>query len=99
MNGKMTGGFAILATPVKYGETGIMSFMIGRQGFVSTETLDQTRPRPRPPFQLYNPGDNWSPIDFKLRPAGRKRETQFFMRFPFCIFSWAQPEVGCSANA
>ena len=34
VNGKMTGGFAILATPVKYGQTGIMTFMSGSDGAV-----------------------------------------------------------------
>ncbi len=35
VNGKMTSGFAILATPVKYAETGIMTFITGRDGVVS----------------------------------------------------------------
>ena len=28
-NGKLTGGFAILATPVNYAETGIVTFTVG----------------------------------------------------------------------
>src|SRR5579863_5336960 len=39
VNGKMTGGFAILATPVKYGETGIMTFMTGMDGVVYERDL------------------------------------------------------------
>jgi hypothetical protein len=34
VNGKMTGGFAVLATPVKYAETGITTFMTGSDGAV-----------------------------------------------------------------
>ena len=34
VNGRMTGGFAILATPVKYAETGIMTFMTSSDGVV-----------------------------------------------------------------
>ncbi len=63
VNGKMTGGFAILATPVKYGETGIMSFIIGRQGFVYERDLGPDTAKTAASIQLYNPGDNWSPID------------------------------------
>src|SRR5580658_2273896 len=39
VNGKMTGGFAILATPVKYAETGIMTFIAGRDGVVYERDL------------------------------------------------------------
>ncbi len=63
VNGKMTGGFAILATPVKYGETGIMSFMIGREGFVYERDLGPGTAKTAASIQEYNPDDNWSPID------------------------------------
>jgi hypothetical protein len=63
VNGKMTGGFAILATPVKYGETGIMSFMIGREGFVYERDLGPETAKTAASIQEYNPDDNWSPID------------------------------------
>jgi hypothetical protein len=63
VNGKMTGGFAILATPVKYGETGIMSFMIGREGFVYERDLGPDTAKTAASTQEYNPDDNWSLID------------------------------------
>jgi hypothetical protein len=63
VNGKMTGGFAILATPVKYGETGIMSFMIGREGFVYERDLGPDSAKTATSIQEYNPYDNWSSID------------------------------------
>ena len=39
VDGKMTGGFAILATPVKYAETGVMTFMTGSDGIVYERDL------------------------------------------------------------
>jgi len=63
VNGKMTDGFAILATPVKYGETGIMSFMIGQEGFVYERDLGPDTAKTAASVQEYNPYDNWSPID------------------------------------
>ena len=63
VNGKMTGGFAILATPVKYGETGIMSFMIGREGFVYERDLAPDTAKTAASIQQYKPDDNWAPID------------------------------------
>jgi len=63
VNGKMTGGFAILATPVKYGEAGIMSFVIGREGFVYERDLGPDTAKTAASILEYNPDDNWSPID------------------------------------
>ena len=63
VNGKMTGGFAILATPVKYGETGIMSFIIGREGFVYEQDLGPDTAETATSIHQFNPDDNWSPID------------------------------------
>ena len=39
VNGKMSGGFAILATPVRYGDTGIMTFMMNDNGIVYERNL------------------------------------------------------------
>src|SRR5208282_5622586 len=39
VNGKMNHGFAILATPVKYAETGIMTFMLGPEGDIYERDL------------------------------------------------------------
>jgi len=63
INGKMTGGFAILAAPAKYGETGIMSFMIGREGFVYERDLGPDTAMTAASIQEYSPDDNWSPLD------------------------------------
>jgi hypothetical protein len=63
VEGKMTGGFAIIATPLKYGETGIMSFMIGREGFIYEQDLGPDTTNTAASIQAYNPDDNWSPID------------------------------------
>jgi len=63
VNGKMTGGFAILATPAKYGETGIMSFMLGRDGFVYERDLGPDTTKIAATLQEYNPNDNWSRIE------------------------------------
>jgi len=63
VNAKMTGGFAILATPVKYGETGIMSFMLGREGLVYESDLGPDTAKIAASLQQYNPNDNWSRIE------------------------------------
>jgi hypothetical protein len=62
-NGQMTGGFAILATPVKYGETGITTFMVGRDGIVYERDLGPDTVKLAESIQQYNPDDNWSPVE------------------------------------
>jgi hypothetical protein len=38
-DGKMTGGFAVLAWPAKYRDSGIMTFMVGKDGIVREKDL------------------------------------------------------------
>jgi Protein of unknown function (DUF2950) len=63
VDGKMTNGFAILATPVKYGETGIMTFMIGREGMVYEQDLGPDTVKLAASITEYNPDENWSPVE------------------------------------
>jgi Protein of unknown function (DUF2950) len=63
LDGKMTRGFAILAVPVKYAETGIMTFMISREGIVYEQDLGPDTAKLAASIQEYNPDENWSPAD------------------------------------
>lgn len=63
MNGKMSGGFAILATPVSYGETGIMTFMMNDNGIVYERNLGPDTVKLAASITLYNPDENWSPVE------------------------------------
>ena len=63
VNGRMTGGFAILATPVKYGETGIMTFVTGSDGVVYDRDLGPDTVKIASSIQEYNPDQNWSPVE------------------------------------
>jgi len=62
VNGKMTDGFAILATPVKYGETGIMTFMLGPEGVVFERDLGPDTREIAAAMRQYDPNENWSPV-------------------------------------
>ncbi len=63
VNGKMTGGFAILATPIKYAETGIMTFMVGRDGVIYERDLGPDTVKLAASIQEYNPTDDWSEVE------------------------------------
>jgi Protein of unknown function (DUF2950) len=63
VNGKMTGGFAILAAPIKYGETGIMTFMISREGVVYEQDLGPDTAKIAASTQEYDPDEYWWPVE------------------------------------
>jgi len=62
VKGKMTGGFAILATPVRYAETGIMTFMTNQDGVVYERDLGPDTAKIVASIQEFNPSDDWSPV-------------------------------------
>jgi len=63
VNGKMVRGFALLATPVRYGETGIMTFMMNNNGIVYERNLGPDTVKITAAITEYNPDQNWSPVE------------------------------------
>lgn len=63
VNGKMTGGFAILASPVQYAQTGLMTFIASRDGFVYERDLGPDTATLAASIQEYNPDQNWTPVE------------------------------------
>jgi Protein of unknown function (DUF2950) len=63
VNGKMTGGFAVLATPIRYGETGIMTFVLSREGVVYEQNLGPKTPDIASSIKEYDPAEGWAPIE------------------------------------
>ena len=63
VNGRMTGGFAILATPVKYAETGVMTFMTNQDGTVYETDFGPDTAKIAASIQEFNPTDDWSPVE------------------------------------
>jgi DUF2950 family protein len=61
-NGKMTGGFAILAYPSEYRNSGIMSFIVGKDGFIYQKDLGEMTNSVAVAMTDYNPGDNWDRV-------------------------------------
>ena len=55
-NGKMTGGFAVLAWPAKYRDSGIMTFMVGQDGVVRENDLGDKTPDAPTVVTGYDPG-------------------------------------------
>jgi hypothetical protein len=62
VNGKMTGGFAVIATPVDYRVSGVMTFMISQQGVVFQADLGAETAKVAAAIQEYNPTSAWKPV-------------------------------------
>jgi hypothetical protein len=61
VDGKMTGGFGILAYPVEYRNSGIMTFIVGPDGVVYQKDLGEATVATAQALSDYNPADGWSP--------------------------------------
>jgi hypothetical protein len=59
-NGKMTGGFAILASPVIYQKSGVMTFILGRDGNLYQQDLGPQTPDAAAAIRQYGPSDEWA---------------------------------------
>lgn len=57
---RMVTGFALLAWPVKYGKTGVMSFMVNQEGVVYERDLGQQTPLTAKRTSVFNPEDGWA---------------------------------------
>ena len=63
VNGRMIGGFAFVAYPAEYRSSGVMTFIVGRDGVVYQKDLGpQTAVRARGMTQ-YNPDASWKKVD------------------------------------
>ena len=63
VNGRMTGGFAVLAYPAQYGDTGIMTFIINQNGVVFEKDLGKTTDQVAATMTEFNPDKSWKIVN------------------------------------
>jgi hypothetical protein len=63
VNGTMTGGFAILAYPAEYGNSGVMSFLVNQDGVVFQKNLGENTTDAAKAVSAFNPDDTWKPVE------------------------------------
>lgn len=61
-NGRMVRGFAVIAYPAEYGRSGIMSFMIARQGIVYEADLGPNTASVARGMTEFNPDQSWTEV-------------------------------------
>jgi hypothetical protein len=59
INGNMIGGFALVAWPAMYGESGIMTFIVNQQGRVYEKDLGSKTSRIASRMTRYDPDSSW----------------------------------------
>ena len=62
VKGEMSGGFALVAWPAKYDETGIMTFIVNQDGIVRERDLGAQTDAVARKMTLYNPDKSWRPV-------------------------------------
>lgn len=63
INGRMMAGHALIAMPADYGDTGIMSFMVGESGVVYEADLGEDTLAKASAISAFDPGDGWSVVE------------------------------------
>ncbi len=61
-NGKITGGFALLAYPAKWDVSGAMTFLVGPDGMIFQKNLGPDTAKIAPKINSYNPDFSWIPV-------------------------------------
>jgi hypothetical protein len=62
VDGAMSGGFALVAWPVEYDGSGIMTFIVGQDGVVRQKDLGPETETLAPAMAVYNPDATWSEV-------------------------------------
>jgi len=63
VGGRLTRGFAVVAYPVEYGNSGVMTFLVGANGIVYEADLGEDTARAAVAMTEYDPDARWSPCD------------------------------------
>ena len=63
VKGKMIGGFALIAYPAEYGNSGVMTFMVNHAGTVYEKDLGERTERIARRIYLFDPDQTWKKVD------------------------------------
>jgi hypothetical protein len=62
VKGHMIGGFAALAYPAKYGNSGVMTFIVNQDGVVYEKDLGPNTAKVAPTIKRFDPGTGWKAV-------------------------------------
>jgi len=65
VNGRMRGGFAVIAWPVRWGETGVMTFIVSHDSDVYEKDLGPDTAQAAAAINVFDPDKSWEKADMK----------------------------------
>ena len=74
LNGNMIAGFALVAYPAKWGNSGVMTFIVNQQGRVYEKNLGADTDKIAAAMTEYNPDTSWKMVDWQ--PGGPAAPSQ-----------------------
>jgi len=72
VKGEMILGFAIIAYPAEYGNSGVMTFMVNQQGTIYQKNLGKNTKRSAEAMKVFNPDKTWT----KVGKTEKHKETE-----------------------
>jgi len=63
VEGKMVGGFAFVAYPAEYGNTGVMTFIVNQDGVPLQKDLGKITTETATAMSAFDPDKSWSPVE------------------------------------
>ena len=63
INGRMIAGFALIAYPAQYGQSGVMTFIVSNQGKIYQKDLGAATAKAAAQIREFNPNASWTAID------------------------------------
>jgi hypothetical protein len=63
VKGKMIGGFALVAYPAEYGNSGVMTFVVNHEGVVYQKDLGKETEKIVSALKKYDPDKTWKKVE------------------------------------
>jgi len=63
VNGRMIGGFGLVAWPARYGDSGVMTFIVNHDGVVYQKNLGPQTARLAPAISRFDPDPSWQKVE------------------------------------
>ena len=63
VKGKMIGGFAVIASPAKYGNSGVMTFLVNHDGVVYQKDLGKNTEKAAKSIKKFDPDSTWKKVE------------------------------------
>ena len=76
VNGKMTAGFAFLAYPADYRDTGVMTFVVNQDGMVLQKDLGEKTSELAKAIQEYNPDSTWQKAEEQMKQSASDQKAK-----------------------